>query len=195
MILKKNKQLNASGFTLVEVMASVAILSIGLVGCLTAINYNLRNISSGEKKIAATSLAAEGIELARNVRDTNWLAGNNWDLNIEGANPSSETIKFFCGNADNNQQVPSSPDTLAACGANCRVYVYTKDGSGERCYSDDFGNQPGYNNTSPIATNFYRLITLNKTSDHSVDVEASVKWTEGSQTKSLTVKESLYNWK
>lgn len=196
MILKKNKQLNASGFTLVEVMTAVMIMSIGLVGGLTLINYNLRNISSGEKKIVATSLAAEGIELARNVRDTNWLqeSAANWNLDIEGINSSNTTIKFFCG-GDDHRQIPSSPQTLTACGEDCRMYVYTKTanpGLGAQCYSDDF-NKPGY---SKVATNFYRLITLdNESSVDHVKVQVDVKWVSGTQTYNVTASEILYNWK
>ena len=83
MIFRKNKQLSARGFTLIEVMAAVAVLSIGLVGGLTVITKNLSNMRTGEDRIIAANLAAEGIELVRNVRDTNWLTtGNNWNQNI-----------------------------------------------------------------------------------------------------------------
>ncbi|MBU4338645.1 prepilin-type N-terminal cleavage/methylation domain-containing protein, partial [Patescibacteria group bacterium] len=71
---KKNLELKFSdGFTLIEVMAAVAVLSIGLIGGLTVITKNLSIISGGEDRIIAANLAAEGIELVRNVRDTNWL--------------------------------------------------------------------------------------------------------------------------
>lgn len=113
MIFKKNNKnkLGASGFTLVEVMAAVMVLSIGLIGSLTLINSNLRNIYSEENRIFAAGLVEDGMERVRNMRDTNWLQGrkeNNggeedrWDYKIDGndaGGPNNrEFIKIFCGN-------------------------------------------------------------------------------------------------
>lgn len=184
----------SSGFTLVEVMVAVAILSIGLIGGLTAITNNLKNISSQKNKIVASGLVEDGMERVRNVRDTNWLKGEaDWKHDIEGTNSSNKTVKFFCGD-NGHQQIPSSPQTFSDCGENCRVYIYTKTinpGIGTQCYSDDF-NKPGY---SKVATSFYRLITLVEKSSDSVEVKVNVKWTSGEQTYNLTATEILYNWK
>lgn len=192
MIIRNNKQLHTSGFTLVEVMAAVTILSIGLIGSLNLINYNLRNISFQKNKIIASGLVEDGMERVRNVRDTNWLKGEaDWKHDIKGVNPSNKTVKFFCGDND-HQQIPSSPQTFSDCGENCRVYIYTKTVDSSKCYSDNFGNQAGY---SYITTDFYRLVTLNEKSSNSVEVKVAVNWSEGGQNKYLTATEILYNWK
>lgn len=201
MTARAKKYLLKNGFTLIEVMAAVAVLSIGLIGALTSITNNLRNISAGEKRIIAAGLAAEGVELARNVRDTNWLQGAaDWKDRIEGINPASKTIKFFCANpaiSDKITPPPAGIDDAARCsgaGVNrpCQIYIYTKNADGSICYSDNFGNQTGY---SRVATNFFRLIALNELSSDSVEVKVDVKWVSGTQTYKLTASEILYNWK
>ena len=199
---KKNLELKFSdGFTLIEVMAAVAVLSIGLIGGLTAITKNLSIISGGEDRIIAANLAAEGIELVRNVRDTNWLQGAvDWKFNVEGYNPSNEAVKFFCADPATVYKITPLPlgidDTTRCSGAGvdrpCQIYVYTKTADGSKCYSDNFGNQVGY---SRVATGFFRFIKLTELSSDSVKAKVQIKWLEGSQYKYLTVEETLYNWK
>lgn len=202
MIFRKNKQLNASGFTLVEVMAAVAILSIGLVGGLTVITKNMSTIYSGENRIIAANLAAEGIELARNVRDTNWLTdGNDWDEKIDGSS-DREFIKIFFGNqnADKIDPRPNSgtseeellDDCVNSGGSQCKIYFYTS--GAMRYYGDDFGpSEGGYTRGSFIG--FYRMIHINNLPGEAIGVSSTVRWSEGGQNKYLTVEETLYNWK
>lgn len=204
-------KMNSSGITLMEVMISVTILSMGIVGSFGLVSSSMSKFSRATNKIIASNLAQDGLERVRNVRDTNWRkewtlasdgTGNScamgaWDCGIEGVNPATETIKFFCGDADTHDKIPSSPDTFAACGAACQINIYTK--SGNQCYSDNFGNQTGY---TRIATNFYRLITLKRKieTDGSgtdyIEVTVNVMWTRNGQSYYLTpLKENLYNWK
>ncbi|MBU4338756.1 hypothetical protein KKD57_04335, partial [Patescibacteria group bacterium] len=174
--------------------------SIGLIGGLTVITKNLSIISGGEDRIIAANLAAEGIELVRNVRDTNWLTtGNSWNDGIKGINNSNNTIQFFCAGSDNHDKIPSGPQTFNDCGEGCRVYIYEKTanpGAGTLCYSEDTGTQTGYDSAGKITTNFYRLITLDSDgSTNHIIVKVQIKWSEGGQNKYLTVEETLYNWK
>lgn len=198
---KKLKTASSLGFTLMEVMFSVAILSLGIVASFSLIASSMASFSSATNKIIASNLAQDGIERTRNVRDTNWRQEDDWDKNIEGANPSNKTIKFFCGNnTSENRLIPSSPATLNDCGEDCRIYIYTKDISGEKCYSDDFGNRAGYNDILPAATNFYRLIRLDKKIDANgadyIEVVVYIKWARGGQNYILpSVAENLYDWK
>ncbi|MDP3057828.1 MAG: hypothetical protein Q8N37_04940, partial [bacterium] len=177
----------------VEVMAAVTILSIGLIGSLNLINYNLRNISFQKNKIVAAGLVEDGMERVRNVRDTNWLKGElDWKHNIEGDIPPNKTITFFCANTAISGKVMPPPLNIDDCGSKCQIYVYTKIADGSKCYSDNFGNQAGY---GYVTTDFYRLVALNEKSNDSVEVKVAVKWSEGGQDKYLTATEILYNWR
>lgn len=200
---KNKKQLNNIGFTLVEVMAAVAVLSIGLIGGLTAITSSLRNISAGEDRIFAASLAAEGIELVRNVRDSNWLEGSvDWKQDVEGVNPSNEAVKFFCGNPASAYKItplPSGIDDATRCSGSgvdrpCQIYIYT-DGTGNSCYSDNFNDRLESVGYAAAPTNFFRFIKLTELTSDSLEVKVDVKWVSGTQSFKVTATEVLYNWK
>lgn len=196
---KKFKIVSSSGFSLMEVMLSVAILSLGIVASFTLIASSMAVFSNATNKIIAANLAQDGIERVRQVRDTNWLQGDDWDDRIKGDVNPRKTIKFFCMDAGESDNLMSLPSDINDCGSNCQIYIY-KDGRDNQCYSDNFNGNPisaGYGST---ATNFYRFIRLAKKTDINsneyIEVTVDVKWTKGGQNYILpAVKENLYNWK
>ncbi len=205
---KEQSYLKSSpGFTLMEVMLSVSILSMGIVASFALIASSMAKFSSASNKIIASNLAQDGIERVRNVRDDNWLKGRTlasdgtgnscasgaWDCDIEGVNPSNETARFFCGDASRPSQVPSNPATVDACSSDkCQVFIYEKDITGEYCYSDNMGGQSGY---TYVKTNFYRLIRITRLNDYSNRVAVTIKWIDRTGTHYFTAEEILYNWK
>src|SRR3989344_9269694 len=64
-----------AGFTLVETLVAVMILGLGLMATYSVINANLNSASLVRENYIATGLAQEGIEVIRNLRDTEWLTG------------------------------------------------------------------------------------------------------------------------
>ena len=70
------------GFTLIECIISIFILSIGIIGAFSVIVYVLSLTSSESSKLTALYLSQEGIEIVRNIRDTNYLNGDSWNNGI-----------------------------------------------------------------------------------------------------------------
>ena len=66
MILKKK------GFTLVEVMVVVLIVSITFVGIIGGIISTTNYLTETRQKVMALNLAKEGVEIVYNIRNTNW---------------------------------------------------------------------------------------------------------------------------
>lgn len=69
---------NQGGFTLTEVMIGMMILTVAIVAAtqilIGLIGFNQNNVNS----LKAHYLAMEGIEIVRNIRDTNWLHNQDW---------------------------------------------------------------------------------------------------------------------
>lgn len=74
---RKNKK-DKPAFTLIEVITVLLVISLGMVGTLSLISQNIRSQSINEKTIIAYQLAQEGVELIRNIRDTNINNGDDW---------------------------------------------------------------------------------------------------------------------
>ncbi len=92
----RTKILWCEGFGLIEVMASVAIITTGLVASLTLLQMLTRATGESGARIVAQNLAREGIELVRHVRDTNWLETEysalppeEWDRGVDGMGPAA----------------------------------------------------------------------------------------------------------
>ena len=67
-------------FTLMEVIISVAVITTAIVASISLISSSVSAIRSNQNKIIAVHLAQEGIEIVKNIRDTNWvlLKRGNW---------------------------------------------------------------------------------------------------------------------
>ena len=74
------RRLNKSnkGFTLLETIVAVAVIMVGLIAALVLINSSLFYVSLIKDRLIAANLNSEGLEVARNIRDNNWLNGRNW---------------------------------------------------------------------------------------------------------------------
>ena len=66
-----------NGFTLIELIIAIFILSIGIVGIFGAYSAMVVATSDISNRFTATYLAQEGIEIVKNIRDLNWANINN----------------------------------------------------------------------------------------------------------------------
>ena len=93
---------NRNGFTLVEALVTLVVLSIAL-GPALVLTTNINNTAVVVKNnLIAANLAQEGVEVIRGIRDTNWFNG----------------AAFDTGLADGTYRVEWNSDTLLALGAN-----------------------------------------------------------------------------
>jgi len=158
------------GFTLVEVMVALVIASVGIIGAYELINRSLALSNAAVNRFGAIYLAGEGIEIARNLRDTNYLnyyyAGGNWDDGLGD-----------CGDDRNCGADYLSPGLTAGM-ANSPLLASS-------------GGFVGY--SSGENTAYKRKITINHMGDY-LEVVSAVSWTDGAGNHTETVKENLYHW-
>jgi len=70
------------GFTLIETIVAISLLTVGVVGSFSLMQKVTSFNSISSSQLVASYLAQEGIEIIRNIRDTNYLEGQTWDSGI-----------------------------------------------------------------------------------------------------------------
>lgn len=73
---KKNSSQN--GFSLIEIVFSIGIITVSIISLLLLFSYNVKNESDNKNKLIAVYLSEESIEVVRQTRDSNWFSGNDW---------------------------------------------------------------------------------------------------------------------
>lgn len=201
LLQKKNK-----GFTLVETLVAIAILSISILGTFTAVQKGLQSSSFSKDQITAFYLVQEAMEYIRNVRDKNALVSLSavssggspvhWLTGLSG----SGTDPCWYGNGGTAQKAcvidsphPSPAPAVFSCSSvnftSCPVLKQdmTSGGNTSGLY--------GYTG-SWTDTRFKRGIKFTKLSgsgDDEVLVTISISWTSGQITKTFQVDELLFN--
>lgn len=207
--LMNNQKLNSqisnlsseSGQSLVEMIVALAIILTGLIGALTLTISNLSASGEAGTRVIATNLAREGIDVVRNIRDTNWLKNSPWDdLLHDGADHTA--IAVFNPVADPGWQLKFSPSAIDEAAA--KLYL-----SADNLYLQDDAPPGG------TSTLYARLLTLDpiclnlaaKTETITggdclggeekigLRVGSEVAWTESGRSHSITLEDKLYNWR
>ena len=89
------------GFTIIELIISIFILSVAVVGIFGAFSIVTILTADSVDRLTASYLAQEGVELIRNVRDTNWLSMDDckdcaeWDDMLSPAATERDYIRWF----------------------------------------------------------------------------------------------------
>jgi len=90
-MFKYNKTKNGEGFTILEVLVTVFIITTGGLATYAMVQQVIFATFSSNYRLTAAYLAKEGIENVRNIRDTNWLEeAPTWD---DGISPPFESTE------------------------------------------------------------------------------------------------------
>jgi len=155
------------GFTLMEVLVSIAVILSALVGAIALISFTISGISANESKIIAAGLAQEGLEIVRNIRDSNWLAGR---TGIDWVQGIPEEF---------NQRVQYDSSVFL--------------GSGDSQLYKDANDFYSHNN-SGTPTLFYRTIDVQYLEADVIKVVCTINWQDKKRSRSIVIETRLYNW-
>jgi prepilin-type N-terminal cleavage/methylation domain-containing protein len=147
---------NKKGFSLIEVLFSLMILSVGLSALALLMASNIQNSINSRDQIIASGLAQEGIEIIRNLKDNN-------------------TTPF---NDDTSFNVAGSPYT----GLRLNGWTIEKGKANMRLYQLAIGSFTWYGFINGSATKFFRTASINirsgakATNDRVIEVTVMVLW-------------------
>ncbi len=82
---------NNKGFGLLEVLISISVVIIGILPLINLFNSVLVREMETENKLKAIYFAQEGVEVVRQIRDTNWKNGDPWNEEPESEDPLSSS--------------------------------------------------------------------------------------------------------
>lgn len=77
---------NKKSFSLTEIMISILVLVVGISGGIAVLNGIVNNFRLATDTFIADNLAVEGIEIVRNIRDSNLTAGRAWNHGLAVGN-------------------------------------------------------------------------------------------------------------
>ncbi len=105
-----------SGQTLIELLVAMTVISVGLLSTITLVYGNRMLVERDTDEVVALNIAREGIELGKNLRDSNWLANLPFNTGFVGPNGAPQTDYTAVPVWDGIASVPSfdfTPDTFA----------------------------------------------------------------------------------
>lgn len=153
------------GFTLLEVVFTIGIITIGIVGIHNGLNYAIEKTYEAREFFVATYLAQEGIEIVKNIRDTNWI-----------------------------EEAAEWNDGLTSCSSGCEadysdsaLSAYT----GKNFYLNPSTNFYEYDQPSGTKTNYKRKISIDSGTTDELKIVVEVYWDDNT----FTAKENIYNWR
>ncbi len=125
----KMKSKNQEGFTYIEVMIAIVILTVGILAQLSALSLSMLRASETEQRNVARQLASSTIESIFAARDlgnangiSNWDAVNLSDVHDDGIFKSG----WFPIRDDAGQDgIQGTADDVCAANVNCVVGGYT----------------------------------------------------------------------
>lgn len=141
-----NEMKNKAGFSLVEVLFALLVLSVGVSAVSVLMTSSIKNAIVAKNQVIASELAQEGVELVTNLK----------------ANDATFTSTGRYAAADNYRIDVTTPDTTSfAVVAPALQKLYLSSGI--------------YSHVAGTATNFYRKIKIEK-SGTSVIATGYVTW-------------------
>lgn len=215
--------LNRSGIGLLEAMVALLVLMIGIVSVMVLMLANTTASRVSRDQIIASNLAREGIEVARSIRDSNWLKIEANEKHLDGS-----AYKWDDGLWDaTNTLYGAYPVHDAATMTWSLMYTAAVPGDDVwKVYLDSTGFPVGglYNQyTGPVpvgaaVTKYTRKIStypicydaagnesilnadgqtcaLTNTTKIGVQVKAQVRWIDNGNNRTVSVEAKLYNWK
>ena len=188
LIKKMHRPAGTQGFTLIETLLAILVLTVSIAGPLTIASRGLNAALIAKNKTVAFYLAQDAIEFVRYQRDTNRLNNQPWLTGLDSC--VSATGATAC-------TILSISDTIASCSGTCPALTF-----------DSSTNVFSYAATGGTVTPtiFTRSVYIKTpvcnglgANCNPADLEAQVisviTWTDvGKLSHTIKVQENLLNW-
>jgi len=154
------------GFTLIETLVALVLITMAMGPVFILATSSVNVASRIEHNLIASNLAQEGIEVIRNIRDTNWTGEEVFDNDLP---VGVWRVQWDTGGGG-----------LMAVGSNPALKK----------------NNGLYNYSTGTDTVFRRTVTISKPNSGELILISSVTWVErGSIDRTVNIESHLFDWK
>jgi prepilin-type N-terminal cleavage/methylation domain-containing protein len=169
---KKNKNME-KGFSIIEVVVAIGIISISFVVLMSLFAFNMRMEIQSRDKVVASYLAQEAIEVIRQTRDNNWdTSPNLWDQGITADDPgvgaigSTRYAIVYKTDLNDTAQAWSVADS-SETDPNRKIYMTP---------AGNYTQTGGIVDPAWKSTSFARVIKIEKETDHDLKLTVDVQY-------------------
>lgn len=167
--MQEKSQQNRQGQLIIEATVSISIMVVGLLGIFVLVSRSLSMYHTAAQEYVATNLAAEGIEVTKNILDANLIKGSvAWN---DGFNRDGD----YYGIQYNSTTLDS--------GSSDKYLLYN---TATGLYSFDIGNPTVYK----------RIVAIKNVSANEIQVNSKVTYNISSGARfEVNLEDHFYNWK
>ncbi len=159
-----------TGQALIEVLVAISILTVGFLGIVTLLSHALALNRVVSDNYTGTYLAAEGIEIAKNIIDANHFNGKSWNAGLQNGN-------FEVDYSSQNLNTAYDPSHTLFFDPRTKLYGYQQ-------------------NPGAVQTTFVRRVGITLIGQEEVQVDSEVQWvTRGGGQFGVTLEDHFYNWR
>jgi len=176
------------GFTLVELLITITVILVGLVGTFTAVQQGITTIDYARSRLTASLLAQEGVEIVKNIRDTNLLEGRSVSIDWhEGLDPEDytpgATSKVYEVEYEDIEDLASSFTTLGC----------------DPCIFDDLrfltqDNNGFYGYSGATVTRYKRMVRMEKIAENHLRLTITVYWRTRNGNRDFVLIQEMFAW-
>jgi prepilin-type N-terminal cleavage/methylation domain-containing protein len=191
-----NKGNNKKGFTIIESLVAISILTVSILATYTAVQNSLKSSLIVKDQITAFYLAQESIEFIKNLKDENSLNDTycistglcstvNW---LHGLSEATSDACWYGGSGVS--QKTCTVDIITKTIAQCAGGSGTCTKLNQNSVTGAFSYTSGANWST---SNFKREIQISPVSSTEVEIIVTMSWNTGGLSKTFQIKESLFN--
>lgn len=177
--------MTSRGFTLIETMVAIAVVTITIIGPLYALQQGVVASYAARDRLVASALAQEGLEFVRGTRDSNYLynlalppSPHSWFYGLDGTDNSPNcTAAAKC-------TVDTTRNLVSLCSGACLPLNLSSAGL--------YNHAP--TSSTNIATRFTRTVTITSINSREMQVSVTVSWVTSKIPYTMTVSSIMQNW-
>ncbi|MBI3963480.1 MAG: hypothetical protein HY341_00615 [Candidatus Kerfeldbacteria bacterium] len=194
------------GQTLMELIVAIFVILVGIVGTVTLAIMTLTIARESKHRVISANLAREGIDVVREIRDSNWLGATPWNAGLAAADDYSAIPEF--------DPTSLTPWTLNF-GPSVAIFDDLADDMTVVYRDGAFLRQDADYSGPALPTAYRRIVRMNPICQSAADctggicsdgfsctspvigiqVLSSVRWVDHGRSQLVTVEERLYDWR